>query len=618
MRARISLLLALAATPSFAALHPDAVADGVNALGNTVYCYTSGVTGSEFCLNNVDGAGVGFNSATVAAPVGGNPGTTVGEQRINAYVEAFKIWGDTLTTPVTVMVQGTFGPLSCTATGGVLGAAGTIQIFSADGIYGGGALWPSTWYHSALVNRLVGADVTPGGPDPDLLAEPFNDDIVSFFNGNLGTPGCLETSGWYYGFDNAESATQIDFMSVLLHEVGHGLGHANFIDEDGSPSGCTNSGNCAQLPGAGPGGLPDIYTVFSKENGQGGKHWNQMADGERRASSTSGTLVWDGPNTHAAASSWLIGPVFVDENSPNAQSFAANPATHGAAPSFPGLTGDVVLAIDGTGAANDGCSALTNAGAVAGNIALIDRGTCGFTVKAANAQAAGATGVIIANNAASGFPGMGGCDPSITITAVGITQAAGNTIKADLLGGPVNVTIYTDTSLGLQGADADGHPLLYTPSVFASGSSVSHFDVSLFPNVLMEPAINCDLATSTTLDLSPGQMDDIGWDADVDCPTNADDSSTIVIDGCDSGAPNFAGPWTIFPTPKGKGAKQTSGVTNGGCYLADLFHGCVGSTTHGNFVNCSANTASMLVKQGVLFQSEADAVMACVEAADLP
>jgi hypothetical protein len=134
----------------------------------------------------------------------------------------------------------------------------------------------------------------------------------------------------------------------------------------------------------------------------------------------------------------------------------------------------------------------------------------------------------------------------------------------------------------------------------------------------MEPAINADLRTATTLDLSPAQMDDIGWDGDIDCPTNTDDAATIVIDGCDSSVPNQYGPWTIFPTPKGKGAKTTSGTTNGGCYLADLFHGCVGNSTHGYFVSCATNTAATLVKLGVISQGDADAVMACVEAADLP
>ncbi len=82
----------------------------------------------------------------------------------------------------------------------------------------------------------------------------------------------------------------------------------------------------------------------------------------------------------------------------------------------------------------DGCTALTNAAAVAGKIALIDRGTCGFTVKAKNAQNAGATGVVIANNQVSALPpGLGGTDATVTIPAMSVLQGDGVTIRA-LLG----------------------------------------------------------------------------------------------------------------------------------------------------------------------------------------
>ena len=46
----------------------------------------------------------------------------------------------------------------------------------------------------------------------------------------------------------------------------------------------------------------------------------------------------------------------------------------------------------------DGCSAFTNAAAVAGKWAYVDRGTCAFADKVANAKAAGATGIVIGNN----------------------------------------------------------------------------------------------------------------------------------------------------------------------------------------------------------------------------
>lgn len=93
-----------------------------------------------------------------------------------------------------------------------------------------------------------------------------------------------------------------------------------------------------------------------------------------------------------------------------------------------GLTGDVAAAVDGTAPASDGCEAISG---VAGRIALIDRGTCAFTVKVANAQAAGAIGVIIANNQGGDQTiTMGGEDATITIPAVMVGQNDGATIRS--------------------------------------------------------------------------------------------------------------------------------------------------------------------------------------------
>ena len=115
------------------------------------------------------------------------------------------------------------------------------------------------------------------------------------------------------------------------------------------------------------------------------------------------------------------------------------------------VTSDLVLADDGVGATSDGCCAgpsfacaansWPNAGAIAGKIAVIDRGTCGFSVKAHNALLHGAVGVVIANNAAA-FGNLGvtaGFVPSIPTLMV--TQAHGNEIKTELASGPVNATM---------------------------------------------------------------------------------------------------------------------------------------------------------------------------------
>ena len=120
--------------------------------------------------------------------------------------------------------------------------------------------------------------------------------------------------------------------------------------------------------------------------------------------------------------------------------YAAGAASFGPPLSNVGITGNVVLADDGIIPGSDACTALVNGGAIAGNIALVDRGTCAFTIKVKNAQDAGATGVIVADNVAGPVAGMGGTDPTITISSLRVTLATGNTIKGEL-GNGVNATL---------------------------------------------------------------------------------------------------------------------------------------------------------------------------------
>jgi MYXO-CTERM domain-containing protein len=110
------------------------------------------------------------------------------------------------------------------------------------------------------------------------------------------------------------------------------------------------------------------------------------------------------------------------------------------APSFD-LTANLVAVDDGSTAGNgtvtDGCQPPVNS--VVGAIALVDRGGCNFTVKAKNAQDAGAVGVIIANNAPPFANTPGGADPTVTIPAMGTSHPAGVALRAALSQGPVSV-----------------------------------------------------------------------------------------------------------------------------------------------------------------------------------
>jgi Zn-dependent M28 family amino/carboxypeptidase len=82
-------------------------------------------------------------------------------------------------------------------------------------------------------------------------------------------------------------------------------------------------------------------------------------------------------------------------------------------------------------------------GFTAGNIALIQRGTCTFKIKATNAEAAGATAVVIYNNAAGPLNGTLG-SPGQNIPVLGTLQSIGQEIVG-LLGGPVTLHVKTLT-----------------------------------------------------------------------------------------------------------------------------------------------------------------------------
>ncbi|HET8692512.1 MAG TPA: M4 family metallopeptidase [Steroidobacteraceae bacterium] len=168
------------------------------------------------------------------------------------------------------------------------------------------------------------------------------------------------------------------------------------------------------------------------------------------------------------------------------------------------LTADVVLVDDGIagGTTTDGCETpYANAAAVAGKIALVDRGLCTFTVKAANAQANGAAGILVANNAAGPAPGLGGVDPTVTIPVLSLSLADGNAIKANF---PVNATMTkgatgTDnsarwlvgedsTAVGLEGALRD----MWEPNCYGN------------PNRVGDPMYWCDATDNGGVHINSG------------------------------------------------------------------------------------------------------------------
>lgn len=453
---------------------------------------------------NANAPGVGFNDPTPAAPVGGNTGTTLGEQRLNVFAFAANIWEQTLQPRTDIFVIAQFAPLGAN----VLGSAGATFVFRNFP----GAEYPDTWYTSAEADHLNGADLNPG----------FADIQATFATG----------FPFYFGYDGNEGALT-DLLPVVLHELGHGLGFANFANEA--------TGTLLQ-------GGKDIYSQYTVDVTTN-KLWNDMTDTERQASAINVRKVsWSGINVKKDVPKVLsFGDPFVRINGATPQLLAFGTAAFGSPLTAAGITGDVALVNDGVGVTTDACEPIP-AGSLTGKIALLDRGACTFVVKVKNAQDAGAIAVLAADNVLADPPaGLGGADPTITIPSGRITLPAGNAIKALLGTQTVNVTLALDMSIRAGTDRVKGLMMVAALNPVALGSSISHWDTAATRNQLMEPAINVDLTSTVTppIDLTSSQMTDIGWFSDgdgvpdgVDNCIGSDTRPTVVIGSCNSKAGN--------------------------------------------------------------------------------
>jgi hypothetical protein len=243
---------------------------------------------------NLDNPGEGFNDPSAPDPDstnGGNAGATFGAQRLNAFQFAANLWGGLVTSSVTIRVGAHFDPLTCSSTMATLGLAGPTTVHRDFA----GALRANTWYPQALANSLAGTDLNPTA-----------DDIGATFNSAIGTT-CPVPIVWYYGLDRNPPGTKIDFVTVVLHELGHGLGFDSLVDLDTGQKFL---------------GFDDTYMVFLEDH-RTGKLYPNMSNAERVAASTAtGNLHWVGPNVVAVSRQRLTAGV--DPNG-HVEMFAPNP-----------------------------------------------------------------------------------------------------------------------------------------------------------------------------------------------------------------------------------------------------------------------------------------------------
>jgi Zn-dependent metalloprotease len=367
----------------------------------------------------------------------------------------------------------------------------------------------------ALSRRAYDGQFLPTVP-PSYPDSPFWVEGQAFPTGNTEADNMILASGETYGFfDDAFGRDSFDDAGAVMDSIfnrGYQCPNASWNGTFISfCNGLTTDDVTAHEWGHAytqythnliyawqPGALNESYSDI----------WGETVDQiNGRMTDTPNTL-----RTEGLCSAFQILPPITRVNSPDTIDGDYPSGTSAFSPAIvaPGTTADVLRPNDGfvdaaTGnTATDGCGApptflqgpnsWVNAAQVAGKIVLVDRGVCGFQVKAYNAQQNGAIGVVIANVATTPNPtvppNMGPTPgtPAVTIPTASMNLANGNLLRTEL-GVPnvVNATLTErphppveddsvrwllgedDTAFGLANAPRD----MWTPTCFGNPGKVS-------------------------------------------------------------------------------------------------------------------------------------------------
>lgn len=179
-----------------------------------------------------------------------------------AFTFAVNIWGGLLNSSVPISVNACWASLAS----GLLGHAGARSVIRNFT----GAPMANTWYPVALANALSGTD--QNGTTAEIEA--------GFASSSIN---------WYFGTDGNPGSSQYDFVSVVLHEVGHGLGFLGSMSVSGG------QGSWGSL------GSPNVYDRFT-QNGSGQSLTTSFPNPSAALATqlTSGNVYFSGTNANAA------------------------------------------------------------------------------------------------------------------------------------------------------------------------------------------------------------------------------------------------------------------------------------------------------------------------------
>lgn len=156
---------------------------------------------------------------------------TFPESAKTAFQAAASVWSSILQSSVPINIVACWANLGGSLTLGYSGGSSLHRNFS-------NAPRANTWYQGSLANSLAGIDLSPSYPDMYIT-----------YNSQFS---------WYYGTDGNVPANQVDLMSVVLHEIAHGLSISGSMQYD-------------KINGYGSFGYgtayPDVYDTLMRNGG---------------------------------------------------------------------------------------------------------------------------------------------------------------------------------------------------------------------------------------------------------------------------------------------------------------------------------------------------------------
>lgn len=147
-----------------------------------------------------------------------------------AFQAAVDVWAQHVTSAVPIRIDASWTALATN----LLGSAGPFLVrnFPEAPVTG-------TWYPNPLADAIAGRDINPGGAD---IEANFNSDF----------------DRWYLGTDGNVPVNQVELFTVVLHELGHGLGFIGSASVE-----IENGTGTFGLPQAS--GIPFIYDRFTED-----------------------------------------------------------------------------------------------------------------------------------------------------------------------------------------------------------------------------------------------------------------------------------------------------------------------------------------------------------------